>query len=167
MQIVDFVYTFLVIKLTYMLETVVFVLGKKETLVSKYHVFHHATLPLLIWAPANYFPGGHITFFGLINSITHIIVLGYFIVVTAFPKLKKYTTWWRSVFNWLHVRKAFHYKIVKFVLKFILQIAQFSILIVHGAQVFFSNPCGVPLFIMYPAVAYGFGLLALYVCSWL
>lgn len=86
-----------------MLETVVFMLGKKHTLVSKYHVFHHATLPLLIWAPANYFPGGHITFFALINSITHILVLGYFVVVTAFPNLKEYTTWWRSAFNWLHV----------------------------------------------------------------
>lgn len=124
-QVVDFVYDFLIVKLTYMLETVVFMFGKKYSLVSKYHVFHHATLPLLVWAPANYFPGGkdlnltfvystfvlivkfskgHITFFALVNSITHIFVLGYFVVVTAFPGLKKYTTWWKSAFNWLHVR---------------------------------------------------------------
>lgn len=116
----------MVVKLTYMLETVVFMLGKKYTLVSKYHVFHHATLPLLVWAPVNYFPGGnyhltfswltmnfmvkfpigHVTFFVLINSITHILVLGYFVVVTAFPGLKKYTTWWKSAFNWLHVSWA-------------------------------------------------------------
>lgn len=86
-----------------MLETVVFMLGKKHVLVSKYHVFHHATLPLLVWVAVNYNPGGQAMFFGLINSFTHIIVLGYFVSVTAFPALKKYTKWWKSVFNWLHV----------------------------------------------------------------
>lgn len=104
LQIVDFCYFFLLVKLTYMLETVVFMWGKKYALASKYHVFHHATLPILIWLGVNYFPGGQSTFFALINSITHMIVLGYFVIVTAFPVLKQYTTWWKSAFNWLHVR---------------------------------------------------------------
>lgn len=105
-QVVDTIYAFLIVKFTYMLETVVFMLGKKDVLVSKYHVFHHATLPMLIWLAVNYYPGGHAMFFGLINSITHMIVLAYFVAVTALPGLKKYTTWWKSAFNWLHVRST-------------------------------------------------------------
>lgn len=96
-------YSFLFVKLTYMLETVVFMLGKKYTLVSKYHVTHHSTLPLFVWLGVNYFPGGHATFFVLANSFTHIFLFGYFVIVTASPGLKKYTTWWKSAFNWLHV----------------------------------------------------------------
>lgn len=103
-QVVNHCYAFLIVKLTYMLETVVFVLGKKTVLVSRYHVFHHATLPLLIWLGVNYFPGGHVTFFALVNSITHMILLAYFVIVTAFPDLKEHTKWWKSTFNWLHVR---------------------------------------------------------------
>lgn len=96
-------YSFLFVKLTYMLETVVFMLGKKYTLVSKYHVTHHSTLPIFVWLGVNYFPGGHATFFVLANSLTHIFLFGYFVIVTASPGLKKYTTWWKSAFNWLHV----------------------------------------------------------------
>lgn len=85
-------------------------LGKKYVLVSKYHVFHHATLPILIWVVANYMPGGQATFFALVNSFVHAIVLGYFVTVTAFPNLKQYTTWWKSAFNWLHVRLIASYR---------------------------------------------------------
>lgn len=64
-QIAVTIYAFFLVKLTYMLETVVFMLGKKYSLASKYHVFHHATLPILVWMTANYTPGGHAVFFGV------------------------------------------------------------------------------------------------------
>lgn len=101
---VNYCYAFLLVKLTYMLETVVFMLGKKYNLVSIYHVFHHSTLPILIWLGVNYYPGGHATFLIMANSIAHSLLFGYFVIVTAFPKLKKYVTWWKSAFNYLHVR---------------------------------------------------------------
>lgn len=88
-----------------MLETVVFMLGKKNNLASKYHIFHHATIPLLVWIGVEYMPGGHATFFAFVNSFTRIILLGYFITVTVFPGVKLYVKWWRSAFNYIHVRE--------------------------------------------------------------
>lgn len=52
----------LIVKLTYMLETIIFLLGKKENLASKYHIFHHSTIPICVWLIANYVPGGHTVF---------------------------------------------------------------------------------------------------------
>lgn len=165
MQIVDTCYAFLLLKLTYTLETVVFMLGKKFVLVTKYHVFHHATLPLLIWMGVNYVPGGHATFFAFVNSLTHMILFSYFTVVTAFPALKDYVTWWRSAFNWLHVSgfKNFFQIVIKL---YIFQIVQFAILILHGGQLFFWNPCNFEAnFIVIAAIIYALCLTALYLGS--
>lgn len=58
MQVVDCVYAYLILKISYTLETVEFILGKRYHRVPLYHIAHHATLPLLVWMSTNYFPGG-------------------------------------------------------------------------------------------------------------
>lgn len=40
----------------------------------------------------------------MINSIVHMILLNYFVVVAIYPNLKNYVKWWKSAFNNLHVR---------------------------------------------------------------
>lgn len=67
-------YAFLMLKFTYMLETVIFMLGKKDFLVSKYHVTHHSTLPLFVWFGVNYCPGGHgkYTYWGSLRVVAKV-----------------------------------------------------------------------------------------------
>lgn len=100
---VELVYALFLIKISYMLETVVFLLGKKNFLASRYHVFHHSTLPLCVWIAVRYYPGYNASFLILINAIAHMILLGYFVFVALFPELKEKTLWWKSAFNWIHV----------------------------------------------------------------
>lgn len=165
-QIAGHCYGFFLVKLTYMLETVVFMLGKKYSLVSKYHVFHHATLPILVWVVANFMPGGQATFFALVNSFVHVIVLGYFVTVTAFPHLKQYMTWWKSAFNWLHVRLMASYRSCLMERNYF-QIGQFTIVIIHAAQLIFWNTCDYPMLLIYTIVVFGTTIFALYMASWL
>lgn len=67
LAIVEVCWSFFLFKFSYMMESVIHVLGKRYELITPYHIVHHSTLPLTVWFIANYSPGGHATFFGLIN----------------------------------------------------------------------------------------------------
>lgn len=88
MDIVKLCHFFVLFKSTYFLELLVFILRKKDKLVSFYMFFHHLTFPMLLWILMNYQPGGHITFSGFVNSLNHVTLFGAVIVCTIFPKLK-------------------------------------------------------------------------------
>lgn len=67
MAIVNLCWRFFLFKFTYMSETFIHLLGKRDDFVTKYHVVHHFTLPMTCWIITNYLPGGHATFFGWLN----------------------------------------------------------------------------------------------------
>lgn len=50
---------------------------------------------------------------------------------------------------------------------FYYQIIQFSMIIIHSAQLFFWNYCEFPMLLCYSGVVYGCALFALYLASWL
>lgn len=66
----------------------VFILRKKEKLVTPYMIFHHATFPIIVWMGANFTPGGHAIFVGFANSFFHIILFGIIILGTMLPHIK-------------------------------------------------------------------------------
>lgn len=88
LEIVELCHHFVLFKSTYVVELLVFILRKKDKLVSFYLYFHHLTLPMLLCMIVNYQPGGHITFTGFVNSLNHVVLFGAVIVCTISPKLK-------------------------------------------------------------------------------
>lgn len=78
-------YLFVVTKFLYTLQSVVFVMCKKQSSVSTYLLIHHATFPLLLWIGTNFYPGGHATFIGSINAVVHFCVTGMRIISTIWP----------------------------------------------------------------------------------
>lgn len=50
----------------------------------------------MIWFIVKFVPGGHATFFGLVNSFSHIIMYSYLIAIGTFPKLKHNIPWFRQ-----------------------------------------------------------------------
>jgi hypothetical protein len=101
LEIVHICHIFVLFKMTYVLELLVFILRKKEKLISFYMFFHHLTFPLLLWVSMNYHPGGHVTFAGLVNSCNHVILFGAVIIRTLFRQLRgswfKYTVLYSQV----------------------------------------------------------------------
>jgi len=87
-------YVYFIAKLTELLDTIFFVLRKKDNQVSFLHLYHHTVMPMISWGCTKYFPGGHGTFIGVINSFVHIVMYFYYMLAAMGPEFQKYL-WWK------------------------------------------------------------------------
>ncbi|KAK4875914.1 hypothetical protein RN001_012336 [Aquatica leii] len=122
------VYTYFICKLTELLDTVFFVLRKKDKQITFLHLYHHTVMPIISWGCTKYFPGGHGTFVGVINSFVHIIMYFYYMVAAMGPQYQKYL-WWKKYITTL-------------------QLSQFCIAFLHSMQLLFYD-CGYPRWSMF------------------
>jgi len=111
-------------KFTEFIDTFCFVARKKYNQVSLLHVVHHGIMPLSVWPGARFFPGGHSSFFGLLNVLVHFFMYGYYMLAAMGPKYQKYL-WWKQ-----HLTT--------------LQMIQFVLIMVHGFQLVFYDDCDFP-----------------------
>ncbi|GJQ85709.1 hypothetical protein Trydic_g13399 [Trypoxylus dichotomus] len=116
-------HTYYMAKLTELLDTVFFVLRKKNNQITFLHLYHHSVMPMISWATTKYYPGGHGTFIGMINSIVHIIMYFYYMMSAMGPQFQKYL-WWKKYITTL-------------------QLLQFCIAFLHSMQLLVYD-CGFP-----------------------
>lgn len=110
-------------KFTEFFDTIFFVLRKKNQHVSTLHVIHHGCMPMSVWFGVKFTPGGHSTFFGLLNTFVHIIMYTYYLLAALGPQMQKYL-WWKKYLTTL-------------------QMAQFVAIMVHAFQLLFID-CNYP-----------------------
>lgn len=110
-------------KFTEFFDTLFFVLRKKNSQVSTLHVIHHGCMPFSVWMGVKFAPGGHSTFFALLNAFVHIIMYFYYMVSAMGPKYQKYI-WWKKYLT-------------------VFQILQFVAIFTHQFQLFFTD-CNYP-----------------------
>lgn len=72
-----------------------FVLRKKNKQISVLHVVHHGVVPFSVWFGVRFVPGGHATFFGMLNSFVHIWMYLYYGLAAMGPHIQKYL-WWKK-----------------------------------------------------------------------
>jgi phosphatidylglycerophosphate synthase len=72
-----------------------------------------------------FMPGGHGTFFVMLNTFVHIIMYTYYMLAAVGPQMQKYL-WWKKYLT-------------------MLQLVQFVGIFVHSSQLFISNPCKFPI----------------------
>ena len=101
-----------------------FVARKKFSHVSLLHVVHHGIMPMSVWPGARMVPGGHASFFGLLNTFVHIFMYFYYWVAALGPQYQKYI-WWKQ-----HMTT--------------LQMVQFVGIMVHGFQLMLYDDCDFP-----------------------
>ncbi|XP_058452276.1 elongation of very long chain fatty acids protein 7-like [Malaya genurostris] len=82
-------------KFTEFFDTIFFILRKKYQHVSTLHVIHHGCMPFSVWMGMKFAPGGHSTFFAMLNSFVHIVMYFYYMVAALGPKYQKYI-WWKK-----------------------------------------------------------------------
>lgn len=116
-------YVYFIAKLTELLDTIFFVLRKKDNQVSFLHLYHHTVMPMISWGCTKYYPGGHGTFIGVINSFVHIVMYFYYMLAAMGPEFQKYL-WWK---HWITN----------------LQMIQFGMAFLHSAQLLYTD-CGYP-----------------------
>lgn len=117
------VWMFFIAKFIELLDTVFFILRKKNNQVTFLHVFHHGCLPMFWWWGVKAVPGGFGTFHSMVNCSVHVIMYFYYGVAALGPNYQKYL-WWK-----------------KYVTVF--QLAQFFIVTIHNSQLLFIE-CAFP-----------------------
>ncbi|CAB0012652.1 unnamed protein product [Nesidiocoris tenuis] len=110
-------------KFTEFMDTVFFVLRKKNEHISSLHVIHHGCMPMSVWFGVKFTPGGHSTFFGLLNTFVHIVMYTYYLLAAFGPQMQKYL-WWKKYLTTL-------------------QMVQFIAIMVHAFQLLFID-CNYP-----------------------
>ncbi|XP_015375368.1 PREDICTED: elongation of very long chain fatty acids protein AAEL008004-like isoform X1 [Diuraphis noxia] len=110
-------------KFTEFMDTIFFVLRKKDRHISTLHVIHHGVMPLSVWFGVKFTPGGHSTFFGLLNTFVHIIMYSYYLLAALGPNVQKYL-WWKKYLTTL-------------------QMVQFLAIMIHAFQLLFID-CNYP-----------------------
>ncbi|XP_058806746.1 elongation of very long chain fatty acids protein 7-like isoform X2 [Phymastichus coffea] len=120
-EIAQTVHLYFVVKIIDLLDTVFFVLRKKDQQVSFLHVYHHTGMVLASWGGVKYLAGGHSTFLGLINSFVHMIMYTHYLVMS----LKIAKPWWKKYITQM-------------------QLIQFFLILYHFSQLLWREYCGFP-----------------------
>lgn len=110
-------------KFTEFMDTIFFILRKKNNHVSTLHVIHHGCMPMSVWFGVKFTPGGHSTFFGLLNTFVHIVMYTYYMLAAMGPKVHPYL-WWKKYLT-------------------VFQMIQFIAVMIHAFQLLFIN-CNYP-----------------------
>ncbi|KAI3374333.1 hypothetical protein L3Q82_006171 [Scortum barcoo] len=113
-----------------LLDTVFFVLRKKQSQITFLHVFHHSFMPWTWWWGITLTPaGGMGSFHAMVNATVHIIMYSYYGLSAAGPRFQKYL-WWKK-----HMTA--------------IQLTQFVLVSLHISQYYFMEKCDyqVPLWI--------------------
>ncbi|XP_065083804.1 very long chain fatty acid elongase 7 [Ochlerotatus camptorhynchus] len=124
MRMARAVWLYYICKVVELLDTVFFVLRKKQNQVSFLHLYHHSLMPVCGFIGVKYFAGGHGTLLGVINSFIHVCMYAYYMLAAMGPKVQKYL-WWKRYLT-------------------VMQIIQFIIVFYHTLQVQFQPTCGYP-----------------------
>lgn len=123
-------YIYYLSKIIELLDTVFFVLRKKQSQVTTLHISHHAGMAYLMYWGVKFWPGGHGSFQGFVNSFVHIFMYLYYLLAGMGPKFAQFL-WWKQYMTQL-------------------QLAQFAVIFIHSFQLFFRPDCNYPRVILYP-----------------
>ncbi|KAF7988104.1 hypothetical protein HCN44_007598 [Aphidius gifuensis] len=121
-QIARTVWMYFIVKIIDLLDTIFFVLRKKDNQISFLHVYHHAGMIFATWCGVKYLPGGHVTFIGLLNSLVHVVMYSHYLA-TSF-KINR--PWWKKYITQM-------------------QLLQFFLILIHASLLLFVEDCGFPV----------------------
>ncbi|CAK1553464.1 unnamed protein product [Leptosia nina] len=78
-----------------LLDTVFFILRKKQNQVTFLHVYHHSAMVTWTWFHYLYHPCDHFVVVGLINSFVHVVMYTYYGLSSLGPEYARFI-WWKK-----------------------------------------------------------------------
>ncbi|XP_070199145.1 very long chain fatty acid elongase 4-like isoform X2 [Littorina saxatilis] len=142
MRIAKALWWFYFSKCVEMLDTIFFIMRKKNNQVSFLHVYHHATMFPIWYMGVKWVAGGQSFFGAMINSFIHVLMYTYYGVAGLGPEFQKYL-WWK-----------------KYLTK--LQLLQFFVGLVYAVQSIVTG-CKFPLWMQWCGIAYGITIVSLFI----
>ncbi|XP_003746876.1 elongation of very long chain fatty acids protein 7 [Galendromus occidentalis] len=128
LELLDITFYYWCLRVIDFLDTVFFILRKKQRQITFLHIFHHVMVVCVSWASAIYGLTNLVIFTLCLNSCVHAIMYAYYFLSTLGPAVQKHL-WWKK-----HLTKV--------------QIVQFVLMIAHLSVPMFRN-CGYPSSIIY------------------
>lgn len=90
MEMYNYCWYFILLRLSEFLETVFFILRKKENQVSALHLYHHISTVAILWIFLLNTGGFMEAFIAVVNSAVHVVMYAYYFF-SSFRKLKRIT----------------------------------------------------------------------------
>lgn len=106
MRIAAAIWWYFFSKLLEFLDTVFFVLRKKNSHISFLHVYHHSTMPMLWWIGTKWVPAGQSGPAAVLNSFIHIVMYFYYGMAAVGPSVQKYL-WWKRYLTQMQLIQFF------------------------------------------------------------
>lgn len=128
-------------KVVEMIDTLFFIVRKKNNQVSFLHVYHHASMFPLWWIGVKWVAGGQSFFGAMVNSFIHVVMYSYYGLSALGPHMQKYL-WWKRYLT-------------------MMQLVQFVIGILHAVQSLIFG-CDFPEWMHWALVFYAFTILGLF-----
>ena len=111
MQKVSMCQFYLMSKYLDLLDTIFFVLRRKQSQVTKLHLYHHISVPLLGWIVLRVVPtNGPVIIFALLNTLIHVVMYSYYTLAALGPSLRPYL-WWKKYVTLLQIYQFVIYSI--------------------------------------------------------
>ncbi|CAK1603822.1 unnamed protein product [Parnassius mnemosyne] len=92
-QILLGIWLYFAAKVTELLDTVFFVLRKKDNQISFLHLYHHSIMMIGTWTILKYWPSHTLIFIGFLNSLVHVFMYTYYGLSALGPNVAKYLFW--------------------------------------------------------------------------
>lgn len=89
-------------KMIELLDTVFFVLRKKQNQITFLHVYHHTMTAVVSWIYVRLLPGEQCALLGILNSFVHVVMYTYYLLTAMGPQYQKYL-WWKKYITWLQL----------------------------------------------------------------
>lgn len=114
-------YTYYISKFIDFLDTIYFVLRKKDSHVTGLHVFHHTMMPFWCYIFFKFSTYTNNGFIPLVNAFIHTIMYTYYALASLGPRFQKFL-WWKS---WITI----------------LQLVQFVVCTIHSLVMLLDRSC--------------------------
>ena len=114
-------YTYYISKYIDFLDTIYFVLRKKDTHVTGLHVFHHTMMPFWCYIFFKFSTYTNNGFIPLVNAFVHTVMYTYYALAALGPHMQKYL-WWK---HWITI----------------LQLVQFVLCTIHSVYMLLDTTC--------------------------
>ncbi|XP_047997177.1 elongation of very long chain fatty acids protein [Leguminivora glycinivorella] len=121
LRMLRFLWWTIIVKIIELLETMFFLLRKKDKQASFLHVYHHCGTLVVVWAGTKYVGGGIASFSTMLNTAVHVVMYLYYLLsADGSPGVKATLNKYKK---WLTI----------------LQMIQFTLMIVYSSQVFLPS----------------------------
>ncbi|KAM3959240.1 very long chain fatty acid elongase 7 [Aphomia sociella] len=126
LRMLRFFWWTLLLKIFEMLETMFYILRKKDQQASFLHIYHHVSTFMFVWLGVKYIGGGIASFSPMLNNAVHVIMYSYYLLSSeGNPSTKAFLAKHKK---WLTA----------------IQMVQFTVILVYSSQIFLPS-CPAPL----------------------